>query len=99
MRRQYFAHYYKDFGNTYNLMYADTKEELKLVPENAERITRKKAESLCADENYRRKVDSSFSGFADNMIYPVALSEEDKWNLYNSNKYYINKYIWEKVNR
>ena len=33
------------------------------------------------------------------MIYPVALSEEDKWNLYNSNKYYINKYIWEKVNR
>ena len=46
MRRQYFAHYYKNFSNTYNLMYADTKEELKLVPEDAKRITRKKAESL-----------------------------------------------------
>ena len=96
MRRQYFAHYYRDFGNTYNLMYTDTKEELKLVPEDAERITRKKAESLCADENRRRKTDSSCSGFADNMIYPINISNEECWNIYNNKHYYKNKYIWER---
>ena len=99
MRRQYFAHYYKRFGNTYSLLYADTKEELEMIPEDAERITRKKAESLAADENYRRKYDRSCSGYADNMIYPVGLSREDVWNICNNSKYYKNGYVWEKASR
>ena len=96
MRRQYFAHYYKGFGNTYSLMYADTEEDLKLIPEDAERITRKEAESLCARENYRRKYDSSFSGYADNIIYPVGMEIEDRYNIYNSNRYYKDGYIVER---
>ena len=96
MRRQYFVHYYKDFGNTYNLLYADTGEELKMVPEDAERITRKEAESLASRENYRRKYDESFSGFADNAIYPVTMTQEEIWDLPNSRKYYKDKYIWER---
>lgn len=96
MRRQYFTHYYKGFGNTYSLMYADTEEDLKLIHEDAERITRKEAESLCARENYRRKYDSSFSGYADNMIYPVGMDMEDRYNIYNSNRYYKDGYIVEK---
>ena len=96
MRRQYFAHYYKDFGNTYNLLYADTEDELKMIPEDAERITRKEAESLASMENYRRKYDGSFSGFADNAIYPVTMTQEEMWDLPNSRKYYKDKYIWER---
>lgn len=96
MRRQYFAHYYKDFGNTYNLLYADTEDELKMIPEDAERITRKEAESLASRENYRRKYDGSFSGFADNAVYPVTMTQEEIWDLPNSRKYYKDKYIWER---
>ena len=96
MRRQYFVHYYKDFGNTYNLLYADTEDELKMVPEDADRITRKEAESLASRENYRRKYDGSFSGFADNAIYPVSMTQEEMWDLPNSRKYYKDKYIWER---
>lgn len=81
MRRQYFVHYYKDFGNTYNLLYADTEEALKAVPEEAERITRKKAESLVADENRRRKADGSFSGYADNAIWPADATDYELMNL------------------
>jgi len=96
MRRQYFAHYYKDFGNTYSLVYADTEDELKMIPEDAERITRKEAESLASRENYRRKYDSSCSGYADNAIYPVTMTQEEMWDLYNSRKYVKKGYIWER---
>lgn len=103
MRRQYFAHYYKRFGNTYNLLYADTQEELKMIPEDAERITRKEAEALCAQENYRRKYDRSMSGYADSMIYPVSMTEMEQMYLHEDgsgrSKYYKNGYIWEKKNR
>lgn len=75
MRRQYFVHYYKDFGNTYNLLYADTEEALKAVPAGAERITRKKAESLAADENRRRKFGP---GYASNAIWPADETEEEE---------------------
>ena len=97
MRRRYFAHYYKNFGNTYSLMYADTEEDLKLIPEDAEQITRKEAEALASAENYRRKRDQSCSGFADNAIYPVGMTQEEMLDLPNSRKYYKEKYIWERV--
>lgn len=96
MRRQYFVNYYKSFCNTYDLLYADTEDDLKQIPEEAERITRKKAESLCSEENYRRKYDPSFSGFADNMIYPVGLDTYDRCDIYNDHRFYKSGYIWER---
>lgn len=96
MRRQYFVHYYKRFANAYNLFYADTEEDLKLVPEDAERITRKKAESLAADENYRRRTDRSFSGFADNAVYPVGMTERDIYNLEQEIGFHKVGYVWER---
>lgn len=96
MRRQYFVNYYKSFSNTYDLLYADTEDDLKQIPEEAERITRKKAESLCFAENYRRKYDPSFSGFADNMIYPVGLDTYDRCDIYNDHRFYKSGYIWER---
>lgn len=95
MRRQYFVHYYNNFGNTYSLFYADSEAELKLIPENADRITRKRAESLAADENYRRKYDSSCSGYADNAIYPAGMSSVDRCYIEYNDSYFRNGYIWE----
>ena len=60
--RQYFKHYYNDFGNTYSLLYADTPEQLAAIPEGAERITRREAIQLAVAENQRRKDDAAFSG-------------------------------------
>lgn len=97
MGRQYFVHYYRDFGNAYDLLYADTENELNLIPDEAEHITRKEAEALAAAENYRRKYDRNFSGYADNAIYPVTMNEEDKMHLANSDKYYKSGYVWERI--
>lgn len=70
--RKYYVHYWRDFGNTYNLYYAETTEQEALAREmGAEQITRKRAEQLCRDENYRRKYDTAFSTYADNVIYPI----------------------------
>ena len=105
MRRQYFVIYNKGFANSYDLVYAETEEDLKLVPVKAERITRKEAEALCAAENSRRKTDQSFSGFADNCIYPVSVvyalepTDSDDYidiKMGNSRKYVKNGYIWER---
>lgn len=43
MKRAYYAHYYRNFGNTYNLYWAPDGEA---VPESWERITRKAAISV-----------------------------------------------------
>lgn len=95
MRRQFFV-LYANFSNTYDLMYADTQGDLKLLPVGAERITRKEAERLCAEENYRRKHDSSFSGFADNVIYPVGMTSDERMNIVNDRRYRKSGYIWER---
>ena len=69
--RKYFIHYYRDFGNTYNLAYTDTDAQAAEAEANGwDRITRKQAESKCADENRARKTDPAFSGYADSLIYP-----------------------------
>lgn len=70
--KQYFVHYFRDFGNTYNLYYAECPEDFAALPEGAERITRREAEQLCREENDRRKYEKSFSGYADSRIYPAA---------------------------
>lgn len=70
--KQYFVSYYRDFGNTYTLLYAECPEDFAALPENAERITRREAIQLCRDEKERRKYDQSFSGYASTIITPAA---------------------------
>ena len=69
--RKYFINYYSAFGNTYNLAYTDTDAQAEEAEANGwERITRKQAESKCADENRARSSDPAFSGYADSLILP-----------------------------
>ena len=69
--RKYFVKYWANFGNTYNLAYTDTDAQAAEAEANGwERITRKQAESKCADENRARSSDPAFSGYADSLIYP-----------------------------
>lgn len=72
MKKQYFVSYYRDFANTYTLLYAECPEDFAALPENAERITRREAEQLCRRENERRKYDQSSSGYASTIIVPAA---------------------------
>jgi len=68
---KYFVYYYHDFGNTYNLYYTETSEQESFLPDGSKQITRKEAENLCVQENYRRKHDQSSAYRADNLIYPA----------------------------
>lgn len=72
MKKQYFVHYTRDFGNCYCLYYAECPEDFAALPEDAERITRRKAVQLCREEKYRRKYDESSSGYASTIIVPAA---------------------------
>ena len=93
--KQYYVRYYKDFGNTYNLAWAETPEQIKAA-ENAgyEKITRREAEKLCAEENGRRKSDAAFSGYADNVIIPIECARDD-WQ--NDSRFEKDGYIVYKV--
>lgn len=82
-RKSYFVRYYRDFANTYHLRWApqDNKDAIAQLEEAGfEKITRKEAESLVTDEKYRRKYDSSMSGYADDTIIPWCFDEfYDDW--------------------
>lgn len=84
-----------DFGNVYSLYWADGPEMEKLLPECAERISRKEAERLAAAENYRRKYTPSSSGYADNAIYPAGT----RWDFCPEmdRRYKKIGYIWERI--
>lgn len=71
MKRQFYVHYYRDFGNTYRLYWADSPEMIANLPDGAERITYKQAVALCNRESYARKHDQAFSGYADCAIVPA----------------------------
>lgn len=73
MKKRYYVNYYRDFANTYSLYWAETDDQIKMAEENEnnERITRKRAEQLCASENYRRKYNPNSSGYASNLIIPI----------------------------
>ena len=90
--RKYWIHYYRSFGNTYALYYTENAEEERLLPRNAERITRKDALKMARKESDRRKFDSAFSGFADAEIYPVNEPED----IINDRRYKLVGRIWEK---
>lgn len=74
MKKCYFVEYYLNFGNTYNLWWADSNCT---VPDSFERISRKEAIKLCIEERQRRKYDSAFSGYASSYIRPIT-GDEDK---------------------
>lgn len=75
--KKYYAHFYKDFGNTYNLYYTESEADEALLPEGAQRITRENALRLAADEAAQRKNDPSFSGYADAYIFPADYDRSD----------------------
>lgn len=76
--KQYYVRYTRNFANCYDLVYAETEQEKREAEENGwERVSRAKAFSLCADENYRRKHDPAFSGFASTVILPITYPAGD----------------------
>ena len=94
--KKYYVSYYKDFANTYNLMYVETAEDEAALPDNAQQITRKEAEALARKEREARKNDGSFSGYADGIIFPAAYDPtREDWQ--NSSKYELNGLILERV--
>ena len=83
--KRYYKYQYRNFGNTYFLCWAETPEQIKLAenPENGEtweRITRKEAYELCAEENRRWKYDQSHAGYADSLIFPIDYKRIDYIN-------------------
>ena len=91
--KRYFVHYWKDFSNTYEVLWADSPEAEAALPAGAERITRREAEELCRRERERRKYDAAFSGYATASIYPA----DGPDNIENSRHYELRGYIWERV--
>lgn len=92
--KQYFVHYYRDFGNTYNLFYTENAEETKAAIESGyERITRKQAIELCRAEIRRRKDNPAASGYADSAIYPFSAGQDEDFENYPWTK---NGYIVER---
>lgn len=72
--KRYYIKYYNDFSNAYNLVWAETPEQIAMAEADGigwERISRREAEKKCSAENERRKYDCSFSGYADSAIYPI----------------------------
>lgn len=96
MKKQYYL-WYGDFGNVYNLYWAETAEQIKLAKESGyTRITRRQAEKLCAEENNRRNYDDNFSGYADNLIWPIDYEgEHAEWDLYNRRNVFQDGYVVE----
>lgn len=63
---------YSNFINAYCLAWAETPAQIAYAKSQGyNRITRHKAEKLCAAENRRRKDNPAFGGYATSVIYPV----------------------------
>lgn len=95
--RKYYVNYYKNFSNTYDLIYTETPEEEKTaLTKGYQRITRKKAFGLCVDARYLRKTDPSAAGYASAYIYPL---NKDAAYDYMGDEYIIDKtgYIMLKI--
>lgn len=92
-RRAYFVNYWRDFGNTYRLLYAETSADFTALPEGAERITRKEALRLAKEEAERCRIDPNFSGYADTAIFPAA-DPDGMW--LHPSRYTLRARIWER---
>lgn len=93
--KKYYVEYWNSFGNTYNLYWAETPEQIQIAEslKTCKRITRKEAEKLCAEENYRRRTDYNFSGYATSEIFPIDYNGAGDWM--NDRNMYKNGYIIE----
>ena len=73
--KKYFVDYYRNFGNTYTLVYAETQADFDALRRHypdAERITRKEAIEMARAEKLRRRCDPAFSGFASAVVVPAS---------------------------
>ncbi|MCD7737571.1 MAG: hypothetical protein LUH58_00805 [Lachnospiraceae bacterium] len=107
MEREFYVDYYRDFGNTYNLYYADTPE---MRPLCGEKISKERAMELIRQECWARRNDHSFSGCADAEIYPGGYFNDDwimgaggyidrkyRREIAKDENYKLINYIWERV--
>lgn len=70
--KKYFVFYSNDFANTYEILWAETPEQIAYAQSyGCQQITRREAERLCAAENYRRKHDLGSAEYATTVIYPA----------------------------
>lgn len=87
-KNSYWVRYDTDFDNAYMLRYANsTVDEEELEDAGYEKITRAKAEKLCAAENRRIAESPAFAGYADNLIYPWG------WNPDIDTPTWVDRYI------
>ena len=92
MRKKFYV-WNGDFGNVYNLFWAETPEQSKRAEKNgATRITRRQAEKRGAEENDRRKDDSNGAGYADYLSFPGE-GDEGERDLGNNRSLYVDGYI------
>ena len=92
--KRYFVHYYRDFGNTYNLYWTDSPEMENVLPSGAEQITRRQAEALARAERDRRQYDEYFSGYASDAIFPADYPQDK--DIRNDLRYKLRGYIWNR---
>lgn len=90
--KKYYISYWRDFGNTYDLMWTDSPEMEKQLPANAERISRKEAIEKCLEELTARKNDPAFSGYASAAVYPAGYDGD----IVNDRRYTLVNHIWER---
>lgn len=94
--KKYFMKNHQGWANTYVLAYAETSRERRLAADlGYERISRKRAEYLCAKENVRRRDDANFAYFADNEILPIGYNAD--WR--DDPHMRKNGYIIERINK
>lgn len=94
--KKYYVHYWKSFGNTYNLYYVDESMDME-IPHNWERITRAEAIHLARMEREARRINPNFAYYADDSILPADYDRE--WNgndIANDPRYYLDGCIWER---
>ena len=65
------------------------------LPENAERITRKRAIEYCREELGRREYDAAFAFYAASSIVPADIGPET--DLPNDRRYELRGHIWERA--
>ena len=70
--KRFYVHYYKNFSNTYRLLYVENAQDKEALPMNAKRITRKEAIELAKREHERRECGDN-GGFADEAVYPAEM--------------------------
>lgn len=97
MKRTYYVHYWNNFGNTYNLYYCETEEDLAALPADSERITRKEALRLAREESYRRETDQSFAYLADESIIPAAEKDKPTDWFWSNHHFELRNRIWERI--